>query len=390
MDEAGLAALIVKRAPLARRGPGKGRGWHSLIPANTGLADGTKGPMGIKDIASWLNAHEFRNRSGKPYYTSMVHDILTRTAYPGTHYYNTCDSRTRRPRPKSEWIAVPVPAILSDADFNRVQELLHSRRPNVTSPRITNSEVLLSGLVRCESCGSPMMIRTGTGHSGKTYRYYTCAGYKLKGSTVCGKPISVPELQLDELVVLALAGQLLTPARITELLNTAIRHRRQTSSESRSRKAALEKQRKDIEGQIERLITAIVENTLPDMTPVRAKIDGLNTKREECVQHLAMLKSDLPGFRQALSKQQASSIADSLRRKLLDAPPALKKRYVRGLVSEIVVPRQSRHLRPASSDCRRDHGSRPLRGGSYFCTGMAHPAGFEPATSAFGAWFENT
>ena len=301
--------------------------------------DGTKGPTGVKDITSWLNCNGFRNRTGNPFYKSIVYAILTRSAYSGVYHYNTCDSRTRRARPQSEWVAVKVPRIVPLKNFNRVQELLATRRPYVTPPRITNSDVLLTGLVCCEGCGSSMMLRTGTGRGGKTYRYYACAGHALKGGTVCDQPVSVPEAQLDELVLSALAGQLLTPTRLTELLNAAIRHRRKTSSESRTRKAALEKQRKEIDGQIDRLITAVADGALPDMTQLRAKIDELTVRRDECTQLLATLESYVPEFRQALSKQQAVSIADILKRRLLDSPPALKKRYVRGLVSNIVVDR---------------------------------------------------
>ena len=51
--------------------------------------DGSRGPMGIKDIASWLNRHGFRNRSGNPFYTSAVQKLLVRTAYSGVYHYNT-------------------------------------------------------------------------------------------------------------------------------------------------------------------------------------------------------------------------------------------------------------------------------------------------------------
>ena len=73
------------------------------------------------------------------------------------------------------------------------------------------------------------------------------------------------------------------------------------------------------------------------MTQLRVRIDELTARRDECAQLLARLESDVPEFRQVLSKQQAVSIADTLKLRLLDAPPALKKRYIRGLVSNIVV-----------------------------------------------------
>ena len=56
------------------------------------------------------------------------------------------------------------------------------RRPNITPPRITTSEVLLTGLARCEGCGSPLMLVTGK--NGR-YRYYGCSAKRLKG----GKPV---------------------------------------------------------------------------------------------------------------------------------------------------------------------------------------------------------
>ena len=302
--------------------------------------DGTKGSMGIKAIVSWLNTHGFRNRNGNSFYTSAVHQMLARSAYSGTYYYNTSDSRANKPRPKSEWTAVTVPQIIPVQDFNRAQELLRARDPRVTPPRITTSEVLLTGLVQCETCGSAMLIRTGTSETGKVYRYYACAGHRLKGRTACGKPMAIPESQLDDLVVSALADQLLTPARLPELLNAAIRYRHSVTSEARSRKAALEKQRKDIDGQIERLLTAVAEGTLPDLLQLRAKIDDLTARRSECTRLLASLDSADPKFRQTLSRQQAVSVAETLKRKLLNAAPALKRYYVRALVSTITVDKE--------------------------------------------------
>jgi hypothetical protein len=58
--------------------------------------------MGIKDVVSWLNRSGLHNRRGKPFYTSIVHAALARSAYCGVHYYNIHDSRTRRLRPKDE------------------------------------------------------------------------------------------------------------------------------------------------------------------------------------------------------------------------------------------------------------------------------------------------
>lgn len=73
------------------------------------------------------------------------------------------------------------------------------------------------------------------------------------------------------------------------------------------------------------------------MSQLRTKIYDPTVRREECTKILAQVVSSLPEFRQALSNQQATSVAATLKRKLLEAPPALKRRYLRGLISGIVV-----------------------------------------------------
>jgi len=69
-------------------------------------------------------------------------------------------------------------------------------------------------------------------------------------------------------------------------------------------------------------------------------MNDLNGRRDECLNLLRALGNELPELRQALSKQQATSIAGDLKRRLLEAPRSLQKRYVHGLVSEIVVDRE--------------------------------------------------
>ena len=299
--------------------------------------DGTKGPMGIKDIASWLNQRGFRNKRGNAFFTSCVHQILIRETYAGVLHYNQSDSRTQKTRPRDEWVAIPVPAIVTRKEFDRVQRLLHARRPTETPARITNSDVLLTGLARCEHCGQPLMLATGK--SGR-YRYYSCSANRLKGKSACKTPTSIPEAELDRLVLEALADRLLTPKRLTALLKEAVRHRRLTASVGAAQKAALRNELKNVDAQIERLLTAVSDGIVPDMTTVRAKLEQLNKLREECVVHLRSLETEEPELRQTLSKQQAISVAATLKGRLTNAPKQLQRRYVRGLVSEIVVNRE--------------------------------------------------
>ncbi|HWY13680.1 MAG TPA: recombinase family protein [Rhizomicrobium sp.] len=295
--------------------------------------DGRRGPMGVKDITSWLNVRGMKHRAA-PFYTSAVHSILTRESYGGTHYFNRTDSRTGNDRPRGEWIAVPVPAIIPESEFRASQERLHARRPTVTPPRTTGSDVLLTGIVRCESCGAPMMLRTGK--SGR-YRYYACAGHRLKGASACAAPIAIRECELDGLVVSALADHLLTPARLPQLLREAQKHQNAMASGNIERRSTMRNRLKELDTQANRLLTALAEGTVADTSLFRAKLTSIEGEREQCIQLLSRLDAEAPRFRQALSNRQALALAERLKRGLLDAPKSMQRRYVHGLVSEIRV-----------------------------------------------------
>jgi hypothetical protein len=293
-----------------------------------------------------MNAHSHRFGKRGLFYTSAVHAILTRDSYSGTHYFNRQDSRTRRARPKDEWVAQDVPAIIPARTFKRVQNLLSERRPNVTPARVSNSDVLLTGIVRCDSCGAPLMVRTGK--SGR-YRYYACASHRLKGSTACSNPVAIRESELDDMVLTALADQLITPERLPAILTEARKHQRTTSSANIQRRAALKNRIKDREQQIDRLYRALREGTVTDTQSFRSQLSEVEREREEAAAHLSRIDSDVPEFRQTLSKQQAATLAAALQRRLLEAPKTIKRRYVRGLVSEIILNRQKAVITGPSS-----------------------------------------
>src|SRR5437588_10376220 len=129
-------------------------------------------------------------------------------------------------------------ASITARTYMRVQNLLSARRPNLTPARISNSDVLLTGIVRCECCGSPLMVRTGK--SGR-YRYYACASHRLKGSVACTNPVAIREQQLDDMVLTALTGELITPERLPSLLAEACKHQHANSAAATHKRDALKK-----------------------------------------------------------------------------------------------------------------------------------------------------
>jgi site-specific DNA recombinase len=299
--------------------------------------DGKLGPMGVKAIASWLNARQYRTSRGKQFYTGTIHLMLTRECYTGVYNYNCNDSRAHKARPKEDWVAVTIPPIIPPEQFKRVQDRLQLRRPDVTPPRITNSPVLLTGLARCDSCGGAMMLSTGKGGA---YRYYTCANRRLKGREACKNPITVSMGDFDKLILGALADQLLTPERLPELLRAAAKHDHALRSGNVQRRSALHRQQRELRGKITNIHAAIASGVARDTPLFRETLHGLENEHDETCRLLSQLSVEPRSFRSALSKAQAQAIAAKLKRCLIEAPQPLQRRYVHGLVSQIVVDKE--------------------------------------------------
>src|SRR6266545_2112385 len=124
---------------------------------------------------------------GKPRWNvASVRGILRNPAYAGralTNRTRVAPARTRKsallpvgpgdshaPRPPEDWIAVPVPQIVLEETFARVQAKLDSNQQLAT--RNTRHEYLLRALISCGACRLSCTVRqTQAG-----YRYYQCRG----------------------------------------------------------------------------------------------------------------------------------------------------------------------------------------------------------------------
>ena len=94
-------------------------------------------------------------------------------------------------RPREEWTAIPVPALVEEETFARVQQRLEDNKR--FAARNTKVPSLLQGLAACASCGYGYYRTRTTTSSGKKIYYYRCLGsddYRYQGGRVCGnKPV---------------------------------------------------------------------------------------------------------------------------------------------------------------------------------------------------------
>ena len=179
--------------------------------------------LGTALISQDLNRKFIPAPRGNQWIVSSIHRILTNSAYRGVVYSMKHKStktgfNTRRTqlRPESEWIPIPVPAIVDEATWYAAQKQLQKNKD--FSKRNVKYDYLLTGLVYCACCGRKMSIKH-SGNLDKTVSYYVCltqistSYIYLEGEKCTARRI--PAAIVDELVWEKLCELIEKPELIT-------------------------------------------------------------------------------------------------------------------------------------------------------------------------------
>jgi len=146
----------------------------------------------IADLRRWLTGQGVRTRTGKERWDrSVIWGMLRNPAYAGTAVFGKTQAvhepaglnRTARlagrtvprqvrveDRLREEWTAIPVPALVDEDTFDRVQQRLADNKR--FAARSTKVPSLLQGLAACASCGCGYYRTSTTTSAGKKIYYY--------------------------------------------------------------------------------------------------------------------------------------------------------------------------------------------------------------------------
>ena len=168
------------------------------------------------------NVASVRGILRSPTYTGVAYSGRTRPA-PARRRKSALQpvgpGQSQQPAPVEEWIAVPVPALISEAAFEAAQHRL-DRNVQMARRNNTTYAYLLRGLVSCGRCRLTCGGRTL--HPG--YHYYFCRGRTDSLRVALGERCTAryaPAQTLDELVWQDLCRVLREPALITYELERA-------------------------------------------------------------------------------------------------------------------------------------------------------------------------
>ena len=354
----------------------------------------TKDGLSINAIARWLDAHAIPTRKGKwRWERSTVWAMLRNPAYKGAACFGKTEQAERqkltrplrqrggfsprcssnRERARSEWIEIPVPAIVRAATFELAQARLEQNKR--FSPRRTIEPTLLQGMLVCNRCGYAF-YRTSTRTSKRKLHYYRCLGsddYRYPNGRIChNRPIR--QDYLDEVVWKHVVQLLEDP----ELIRSEIRRRIrqiQDSSPTRQRKAAVEKEITRIDKVIEKLLDAYQEGLLR-LEELRKRMPLLR-KRQEA------LKSELSSLEVAAASREAflrlaenmEDFLSRLRRAAGSMSVIDRQKILRLVVKEILVDPQTvniRHSIPVKRSNLPSELSKPPEVPSYLLRSWSH------------------
>ena len=306
--------------------------------------------VAIAELARWLSATGVATRTGKPRWDrSVIWGMLRNPAYAGRACFGktmrTADqpglNRTARlagratpksysvtDRPTQDWLEIPVPALVTEDTWARVQRrLVDNKRFAARHSKVPS---LLQGLTACSSCGYAYYRGHTTTTAGNKIYYYRCLGsdnYRYQHGRVCdNKPVRTD--YLDNLVWDHVTDLLADPRLIRAEIDRRLDQLR-TADPTTAAQRRLEQALAKTTASVNRLIKAYQEELI-SLDELRERTPELRSRETSLRGQLAALADQLVD-RQAYLKL-ATGLEDFLAR-------------LRGNAATATVPEQQRVLR---------------------------------------------
>jgi site-specific DNA recombinase len=313
--------------------------------------------LSIGEITRRLNAQKIPTRKqGSRWERSTVWAMLRNPAYRGAASFGKTrvarrvhitralrvrggmvsrDSATHE-RPREDWIEIPVPALVTEENFARAQELLHENKIRARRRTITPS--IAQGLVSCQKCGYAFS-RTSTYTSARKIHYYKCIGsdsWRKLGGPVCDNGRFVRQDLLDHIVWTEVIRLLEDPTLIQQELDRRLAAAR-SSDPTKKREFTLQRELTRVGKSIERVLTAYQEDLL-SLEQLRERMPALRQREKT-------LRSELEAIAdQANDRANFMRLAETLTAfldRLRGAADTLdvleRQRIVRLIVKEILI-----------------------------------------------------
>jgi site-specific DNA recombinase len=200
-------------------------------------------------VASRLNAQSIPTRNGARWDRPSVCRLLRNSTYKGTAVYNRTTlgeaSTTPKPRDESEWIVIPVPAIITSAQFSRAEQQLERNRTRLVGK--PGYAYFLKGVAKCGTCGHSLV---GTNEPKR--RVYRCHGRRDLAAPCREKAVRCDVL--DGAVWREVVGFLKDPSRLLPTVKAKALALDADRADAAAVRADLDRQLAKVQGQRSKLL----------------------------------------------------------------------------------------------------------------------------------------
>jgi len=225
--------------------------------------------------------------------------------------------------------------IVDELTFQRAQAILRARGEDLSRRRGNASDYLLSGVIRCGSCGKAYVGMSARGNGGR-YEYYACSGRQKHGPKACRNE-RLPRQKLEHAVLEQLAALYRNSDLVTEALAQAEQEATRARPEIEQRLASVGAEIARAEQALERYYEAFEQGRLsPErcderLSRLQARLEDLRAQHAE----LSLSTPDEAG--RGPTPADLAAVADQFERVIADGQPQKTKALLRLLIEELRV-----------------------------------------------------
>ena len=206
-------------------------------------------------------------------------------------------------------------------------------RPKKVNPRRASSPYLLSGLLKCETCGKA--LTAAEAKSGK-YTYYVCHSLLKRGSGTCKTP-RLNAKTFKNLIDDELRANILTESNIRDLVKLLDEEMDGVASEQRERLEGIKEELEEVKRRLGR-IWQVIETTDIEMADASERIKEHRERKEKLEIAAEEARGLLSERRRFLdSADTIATFAEDVREFLKTSELTQTRAFVRSFVKDIEV-----------------------------------------------------
>lgn len=337
--------------------------------------------LSLKGIAKKLNSENIpppRLRKGKVRATwcpTAIRAILHNPIYTGKQIWNRSqfvkrpgtNKRVRRPRPQSEWITIERAELrIIDQDLSRrVEQRLELvkdvfGRAGAGMHKASSSNYLLTGLLKCDSCGANLIIVAGKGRKTKR-KYYGCSQHSNRGA--CSNGLTIRQDVIERNLFAGLQREVMTEDVIDYTTAEVSRRMRDREANASTREGVMQGRKRELEHELRRLAEAIAA------TGHNTTLLQLMGERQR---ELDRITEEIAAVRRPAVELHPAGIREFVKRRLADLRALLNADVSRARAELLKHTREIRMVPEKNVDGRFHYiatGGWDLLGGGLLCDG---------------------